>query len=80
MDLVLHPYRFLDQYQRFGDWDENIWKSVGWEPMALQLLIEEGRHIWIGYLDKQPVNPYTASLWGLHMMETESVGNGSDGW
>lgn len=63
----IHTALWADQYNRFGDWDEETWRAVGWEPMAsLQMIIDEERSFldWVT-ADTQAVHPATASLWGL---------------
>ena len=63
----IHTALWADQYNRFGDWEEETWKAVGWEPMAsLQLIIDEERSFldWVTS-ENQPIHPKTASLWGL---------------
>ena len=64
---TLHTVFWANQFTRFGEWEEQTWRSIGWEPLAaLSLLVSENRSYldWVTN-DKQAIDPHTASIYGI---------------
>ena len=70
---VFHTAMWASQYDRFGGWEFETWKALGWEPMAaIELLVQnEQPYTDLVTLSELPLHPKTAELWEIDAAESD---------
>ena len=70
---VFHTAMWAPQYDRFGGWEFETWKALGWEPMAAIALLVENEQAYTDLvtLTELPLHPKTAELWELESAQSD---------
>ena len=70
---VFHTAMWAPQYDRFGGWEFETWKALGWEPMAaIELLVDNDQaYTDLVTLTELPLHPKTAALWELDSAQSD---------